>query len=65
MSPKNINTIGQHEKNTTENSIMYMQKIMGYTHVQSDLVMKLFRHKLVHSGIHDVVIQENIYRSLF
>jgi hypothetical protein len=33
--------------NTTK-SIMYMQELMGYTRVQSDLVMKLFRHKLVH-----------------
>jgi hypothetical protein len=33
---------------TTENSIKYMQEVMGYTPAQSDLVMKLFRHKLVH-----------------
>jgi len=33
---------------TTENSMMFMQNVMGYTQVQSDLRMKLFRHKLVH-----------------
>jgi len=33
---------------TTENSMTYMREIMGYTLTQSELVMKLFRHKLVH-----------------
>jgi hypothetical protein len=33
---------------TTTNSLNYMQDVMGYTRAQSVLIMKLFRHKLVH-----------------
>jgi hypothetical protein len=32
----------------TGNSMKYMQEMMGYDEVQSSLIMKLFRNKLVH-----------------
>jgi hypothetical protein len=34
--------------NTTKNSKEYMQSFMGYTDEQSDLILEIFRHKLVH-----------------
>jgi hypothetical protein len=34
--------------NTTGNSMKYMQEMIGYNEAQSSLIMKLFRHKLVH-----------------
>jgi hypothetical protein len=36
------------QTDTTTNSIAYIRQVMGYSQVQSDLIMKLFRHKLVH-----------------
>ncbi len=45
------------ESDTTGNSIKYMQEIMGYNETQSNLVMKLFRHKLVHLALPRPVVQ--------
>jgi hypothetical protein len=34
--------------NTTGSSLKYMKEMMGYDEIQRNLLMKLFRHKLVH-----------------
>jgi hypothetical protein len=43
----------------SENSRKYMMKFMGYTKEQSELLQRLFRHKIVHSARIPVVIKYN------
>jgi hypothetical protein len=38
------------EKSDTQNAKEYMQKFMYYSDLQINLLQKIFRHKLVHSG---------------
>jgi hypothetical protein len=46
---------------TTANSKNYMRNYIGYTEQQSDLIIEIFRHKLVHSAQPRPIFSDNTY----
>ena len=50
IANKDPNTGKKIPIDTTTNSKSYMRNYIGYTQQQSDLIIEIFRHKLVHSA---------------